>query len=140
MKSSATKTILVTGDPICDCNFYQGERTTADSSKSRGFRLSGKIPGGALLLCDLLAKVLEVQPGSCVEFGLDIDPKKLPSHYHAYSLWEPQVANPGEKDESKRNTIWRAVEPVLGYGQRASQLTLRHPWARDAANCFRISW
>jgi RyR domain/ATPase family associated with various cellular activities (AAA) len=108
--------ILVTGDPICDCHFYSGERATADSPKARGFRISRINRGGALLLNDLIREVLDGHVQFTIEFGLDIDLEQLPSHYQGYCLWEPQIANPQEKDLSKQDHIWRASEPLLGYG------------------------
>jgi hypothetical protein len=111
------KSIIVTGDVVRDCHFYEGERANADSSKPRGFRPQAGVPGGALLLCNLIRKVLEPNPECRVEFGLDIDLNKLPDQYHAYSFWRPQAADPKEQDPAKKTVVWRAVEPPLGYGQ-----------------------
>ena len=55
------KTILVTGDPICDHNYYKGKRQTADSDEKRGFRYY-RTGGGALLLKDLIAAAMQGEP------------------------------------------------------------------------------
>lgn len=110
-------TVLVTGDPICDHNYYRGNRATADSAEERGFRLN-RTPGGALLLHSLIAETIAPLAGWQAEFGLELTYTDLPLDYHAFCLWEPQVSDPDEKDESKRFEVWRAVEPPLGYGQR----------------------
>lgn len=111
------KLVLVTGDPICDHNFYRGNRATADSSEERGVRLT-KTPGGAFLLQELIAKTIAPLAGWQAEFGLELEVSNLPLDYHAFCLWEPQVSDPAEKDEKKRFEVWRAVEPPLGYGHR----------------------
>lgn len=120
MNTTTSKTILVTGDPICDHNYYRGNRPTADSTEGRGFRLA-RTPGGALMLKDLIAKATALLAGWQTEFGLQLDHEALPQDYHAYCLWEPQLSNPTEKDEKKRFEVWRAVEPPLGYGQKESE-------------------
>jgi RyR domain len=120
MNSRTAKTILVTGDPICDHNYYRGNRSTADSPEKRGFRLT-RTPGGALMLKELIAKATASLPGWRTEFGLKVNHETLPQDYHAYCLWEPQLSNPSEKDEKKRFEVWRAVEPTLGYGQKESE-------------------
>jgi hypothetical protein len=51
------KTILITGDPICDHNYYKGKRPSADSKELRGFRFTQE-GGGALLLKKLIATVM----------------------------------------------------------------------------------
>lgn len=119
MNNIKTKTILVTGDPICDHNYYRGNRSTADSPQKRGFR-ELKTPGGALMLMELIANTT-ASLGWQTEFGLEVDYEALPQDYHAYALWEPQLSNPAEKDESKRFEVWRAVEPALGYGNKESE-------------------
>jgi hypothetical protein len=120
MKTTTPKTILVTGDPICDHSYYRGNRPTADSSEERGFRHT-TTPGGALMLEKLIAEVTARWPGWRTEFGLNLDHYKLPQDYHSYCLWEPQLSDPAEKDEKKRFEVWRAVEPILGYGQKESE-------------------
>ena len=109
------KTILVTGDPICDHNYYKGERRTADADDVRGFRYFRK-GGGALLLRDLIARTMEGS-GWTTEFGLDPDFESLPGSCHAFSLWEPQLGG-DPKSEAK---FWRAVEPPFGYGHTTAQ-------------------
>lgn len=113
------KTILVTGDPICDHNYYKGERPTADADNARGFRYYCK-GGGALLLKDLIAKTMEGEAEWTTEFGLDPNFESLPLAYHAFCLWEPQIASP---DEGSKNQVllWRSVEP-LGYGHKTAVL------------------
>lgn len=108
--------ILVTGDPICDHHFYTGERATADSKKPRGFHVAAATGGGALLLHKLIQQVLKTEVAFDVQFGLKVKPAKLPSHYHSFCLWKPHVTNPKEKDEAKQARAWRAVQPLLGYG------------------------
>lgn len=120
VNTMTSRTILVTGDPICDHNYYRGKRPTADSSHERGFRPT-MTDGGALLLKELISKAIEPLTGWRTEFGLNLKLEDLPQDYHAYSLWEPQISNPTEKDEKKRFEVWRAVEPPLGYGQKVSE-------------------
>lgn len=120
MNNTTPKTILVTGDPTCDHNHYRGNRLTADSSEERGFRFT-RTPGGALMLKDLIARATAPLAGWQTEFGLQLDHEALPQDYHSYCLWEPQISNPTEKDEKKRLEVWRAVEPLLGYGQKESE-------------------
>lgn len=109
--------ILVTGDPICDHDYYRGNRATADSSEERGFRTI-RTGGGALLLERLIQKTTEGLDGWTTTFGLQLNHESLPTHYHAFCFWEPQISDPNEKKEEKRFDVWRAVEPTLGYGQR----------------------
>lgn len=111
---------MVTGDPICDHNYYRGNRSTADSPEARGFRFT-RTAGGALMLKDLIAETTTSLPGWRTEFGLDVNHEALPQDYHAYCLWEPQLSDPTETDEKKRFEVWRAVEPALGYGQKGSE-------------------
>ena len=128
MKIPAEKTILVTGDPICDHNYYRGHRATADSADERGFRLT-RTRGGAILLNDLIVEATAQLEGWKTEFGLKVDHEELPQSYHAFCLWEAQVSNPFEKDAKKRVEVWRAVEPPLGYGQPAKPHALTRPVA-----------
>jgi len=109
------KRILVTGDSICDHNYYRGRRSTADSPEPRGFRHK-TAAGGALLLKELIEQVTGNLPGWKTEFGLNDNFETLPATHHAFCLWEPQVMNPDEKDAGKQIQVWRAVEPPLGYG------------------------
>lgn len=122
VKHTSSRTILVSGDPICDHNYYRGNRATADSSEERGFRLT-RTAGGALMLGELIAQTTASLTGWRTEFGLELNYEDLPQEYHAYCLWEPQLSNPAERNERKRFEVWRAVEPPLGYGQREPQLT-----------------
>jgi hypothetical protein len=112
------KTILVTGDPICDHNYYKGKRLTADSDEKRGFRYY-RAGGGALLLKDLIAATMKGEDQGeqewVTEFGLDPDFESLPLKYHSYCFWEPQA---GGGDKAKTE-YWRAIEPPLGYGHPA---------------------
>jgi len=112
--SDSSKLILVTGDPICDHNYYRGNRHTADSAEKRGFRFlhSG---GGSLLLKELIETAISDLSEWKTEFGLDDDYMGLPPTYHAFCLWEPQVC-PDEGDDKKSVQVWRAVLPALGYG------------------------
>jgi hypothetical protein len=112
--SSAKRTILVTGDPICDHSYYRGNRSTADSPESRGFRFF-RTGGGALLLNDLIIKVMAGDSGWTTQFGLDSEYEAYPPAYHSFCLWEPQVGNP-EEESKKQIQFWRAVEPPYGYG------------------------
>jgi len=108
------KTILVTGDPICDHNYYKGKRRTADSIEPRGFRFTHE-GGGALLLKNLIATVMREAAGWQVEFGLNEDFKTLPPAYHAFCIWEPQAGAIGG-DSKNPPQFWRTLEPPLGYG------------------------
>jgi hypothetical protein len=107
------KIIHVTGDPICDHNYYQGLRPTADSPEQRGLRFfhSG---GGALLTKDIIAAATKDLDGWKIEFGLNPDFKELPPAFHAFCLWEPQPYNVEEKDTKKGFDVWRAIEPPAG--------------------------
>jgi len=137
------KTILVTGDPICDHNYYKGKRPTADSKEPRGFR-SERVGGGSLLLKDQLVPVIAaglkaqaeadaqakadaIAKGEDetarvarddwqVEFGLNDDFRTLPSAYHSFCIWEPLVGTTGA-DPKTSPLFWRTLEPALGYGQ-----------------------
>src|SRR5437764_2457371 len=95
--SATSKRILVTGDAICDNNYYKGNRPTADSSETRGFR---PVPsrGGALLLTDLMDSCTADLPGWTTDFAFDSTYMSLPPTYHAFCLWDPQVAHPLHKD------------------------------------------
>ena len=118
------KLILVSGDCVCDHNFYKGDRHTADSPKTRGFRVTESC-GGALLLKRLIGEVMADVPQWEVGFGGGTGLKAdLPSNYHAFCLWEPQVANPGDPLD-KQYEVWRAVEPPLGYGPRDGKHTIK---------------
>lgn len=110
------KTILVTGDPICDHNYYKGKRHTADSDEKRGFRFH-RAGGGALLLKDLIAATMKGEKEWITEFGLDPTFESLPLKYHSYCIWEPQA---GGGDKAKTE-YWRAIEPPLGYGHSAEE-------------------
>lgn len=125
MNNPPPRTILVTGDPICENNYYRGNRRTADSAEKRGFRVDKKRPGGALMLKRLIETMIETANPTLAnwqtEFGLTLNFEELPDNYNAYCLWEPQVSNPTEKDEKKRFEVWRAVEPTLGYGQKEAE-------------------
>lgn len=119
------KTILVTGDCICDHNFYKGKRPKADSKEQRGFRYYCK-GGGALLLKEVIAETMNVKTMESdaefkVEFDLDEDFIRLPLAYHSFCLWEPQVGNPAD-DPKNQVQYWRAVEPPFGYGHKTAAL------------------
>ncbi len=119
-KTAGIQTILVTGDTICDHNYYKGERPTADSDKLRGIRYA-KVGGGALLLKGLISKTMEDDKNWTTIFGLDDDFKTLPLAYHSLCFWEPQAGN--LDDDPKKDTLfWRAVEPPFGYGHKTAQL------------------
>lgn len=126
------KLVLVSGDCVCDHNVYMGKRPKANSPQSPGVRTRESC-GGALLLKNLIAAVIadpdvkkaeadKTEPDAWrVVFNAGQDLKKLPSHYHAFCLWEPQVVDPGNKDSE----VWRAVEPPLGYGQKDEKAAVR---------------
>ncbi|MCB0670189.1 MAG: hypothetical protein KDC80_30390 [Saprospiraceae bacterium] len=116
-----SKLILVTGDPICDHNFYTGKRKTADSSELRGFRYF-HTGGGSFLLENLIVHATSDLIDWKTEFGLHSDYLALPPTSHAYCLWEPQIANPKE-NLSRQYEVWRAVEPALGYGHQTAIAT-----------------
>lgn len=108
--STSSKLVLVTGDPICDNNYYKGKRRTADSGEKPGFRFH-RSGGGALLLNDLIKLALN-KDGWTAEFALNPDFATLPLNYHAFCLWEPKQIN----DRNDKAEYWRTVEPPLGYG------------------------
>jgi len=114
--SATLKLILVTGDPICDHDYYKGKRQTADSDEKRGFRYY-RSGGGALLLKDLIAAAMKGEQEWVTEFGLNPDFESLPWEYHSYCIWEPQA---GGGDKAKTE-YWRAIEPPLGYGHSAEE-------------------
>lgn len=138
------KTILVTGDPICDHNYYKGVRSSAISPEQRGFR-EECMGGGALLLKDLIDKVIkkaaeaqaeakvdadgkaepaqQAQVNWQVKFGLNEDFKTLPSKYHSFCIWEP-LDGPKDKENAKPPQFWRMLEPALGYGPQDEDATL----------------
>jgi len=112
------KLILVTGDPICDHNYYKGKRYTADSNEIRGFR-EIQTGGGALLLKELIAATMQEESEWTTEFGLNADFKSLPLAFHSYCFWEPQ---PGGNTKGQ-SEFWRAVVPQLGYGHPGARLS-----------------
>ena len=111
-----SKTILVTGDPICDHNYYKGERPTATSDNPRGFR-DAQEGGGALLLKKLIVATMGKEADCTTKFGLDERYRSLPLAYHSFCLWEPQIGNP-EADSREQIHYWRTVEPPMGYGPK----------------------
>lgn len=133
------KTILVTGDPICDHNYYKGKRPSAVSPEPRGFR-SERVGGGALLLRNLIAQVIDagvkakaeaMENGNDdtvettnddwqVEFGLNDDFRTLPSKFHSFCIWEPLVGTTGA-DPKSSPLFWRMLEPALGYGHTSEE-------------------
>lgn len=140
MSKAAARLVLVTGDPVCDHDYYRGIRTAADSCEDLGFRVI-RTGGGSLLQEMLIREVLQQaqarETGASAkgaapatvngrnaekwesQFGLTLEYRALPSRYHAFALWEPQLRNPKEKDPKKqKERVWRAVEPLLGYGSR----------------------
>ena len=66
---STPQTILVTGDAVYDHHFYAGERTTADSPRTRGFREIATL-GGAKLLHDLIVAVVQCRAGGIAAGGM----------------------------------------------------------------------
>jgi hypothetical protein len=118
--ADALRTVLVIGDAVCDHNYYRGNRQTADSTEPLGLR-GTRSGGGALLLKDIIAEAIKDVSGWTTGLGVSSDYETLPSDYHSHCLWEPQIANPEEKDQKKQFLVWRAVEPALGYGAPASE-------------------
>ena len=131
-----SRTILVTGDAVYDHFSYTGERGTADSPQTRGFRQEATL-GGAKLLHDLIVAVLQAAPDASLQaewsahFGITFsDPARLPSQYHSYALWKPFPAAEG------KGQVWRAAD-ALGYGTPESssdsnRLGIRNPEAPSA--------
>lgn len=112
------KTILVIGDPVCDHNFYKGERQSADALENiRGFRYDC-IGGGALLVKKIIAETMQDAEEWTTEFGLNPHFESLPLTHHAFCCWEPQASG-GGKSEVRH---WRAVEPPFGYGHPEAEL------------------
>ena len=111
----SSKTILVTGDPICDHNYYKGKRPSADSEEKPGFRFY-RTGGGALLLKDLIGKTLS-KDGWRTEFGLKSGFESLPLNYHSFCFWESIEIDDGKG----KAEYWRSVEPALGYGQHEDE-------------------
>jgi len=138
------KTILVTGDPICDHNYYhKGQRLSVVSPERGGLRATC-VGGGALLLKDLISKVIETKqeaqpttdaPAASepaaddkaapakqardnwqVEFGLNEEFETLPADYHRFYIWEPQDGSE-DKVSGKASQFWRVLEH-LGYGPK----------------------
>lgn len=112
--------VYVTGDAVCDHSFYNGQRPTADSDKTPGFRYS-VTGGGALLLKDIIEAVTK-EDNIAVEYGLDASYRKLPMSHHAFSLWElDDTEKPCSDDKQKTYECWHAIKPELGYGQKGFQ-------------------
>lgn len=106
------KRLLVTGDAICDCNLYRGDRATSDSASKRGFLLRST-DGGAWLLRDMIAHLANSKEGGQeVVFGLAGTSKDLPKIRNSYCLWSPHAAS----NDPKGKKVWRAEQPLLGYG------------------------
>jgi hypothetical protein len=127
------RTVLVIGDAVCDHNYYRGNRQTADSTQSLGVRVrhSG---GGALLLREIIDAALSNLPGWKAALAAQPSYEALPSTFHSYCLWEPQISNPDEKDKKKQFAVWRAVEPPLGYGHLDPSAPLDHAGEKPPAN------
>jgi hypothetical protein len=116
-KTEVKKMILVTGDPICDHNYYKGNRQTADAPMELlGFRFY-RTGGGALLLKKLIAETMNAD-GWMTEFGMDSNFQALPLSYHAFCFWEPRQLDSG----NVKAEYWRTVEPPLGYGQHDDEI------------------
>jgi hypothetical protein len=133
-----SKTILVTGDPICDHNYYKGKRMTADSDEKRGFRFY-RSGGGALLLKDLINKTMQAEKSDqlewVTEFGMNPDFETLPMSYHSYCIWEPKQIDGGKG----KAECWRTVEPPLGYGQQDEEaVVMAGPNLREDAYTPRL--
>lgn len=97
MSASKMKTVLVTDDPICVHNYYRGNRQTADSPEQCGFRLE-ETPGGALLLCKLIAEATKPLKGWGAVFGLDVKAAKQPRDYSRFLPLGAPVEQPiGER-------------------------------------------
>ena len=114
------KQVLVSGDCVCDHNVYKGDRRTADSAEERGV-VEKQECGGALLLHKLISQTLKISGKDDwqAEFGFGPHLDDLPSEYHAFCLWEPQVKDPSA-EKKDRFDVWRAIEPPLGYGHPGS--------------------
>lgn len=121
--AKTAKQILITGDVVCDRDFYCGNRFTADSEESRG--LVAKITAGGSRLIRELVNVVQKSTDWDVEFGLDVDVDKLPLQYHAYCYWEPELYDPDDKEPPRM--VWRGVPPILGYGPK-DETSKTSPW------------
>jgi hypothetical protein len=129
-ESKQNKCILVTGDPVCDHNYYRGNRSAANAPDMPGFRVT-ETGGGAFLLKELIATLTDpnVTPnmaGWHAVFGLDVDYKLLPPQHHSFCLWEPQISNPLEEDPDKQVKVWRTADPLLGYGHPVDEEKLEN--------------
>ncbi len=113
---STEKHILITGDPVCDHNLYQGERITACSNSDLGIRIK-HVPGGGAFLSELIAHVIPTlkSTGWTSSFGPPVDCGQLDGEFHAFCYWEPFDASPG--DAKKEDRVWRATGTGLGYGK-----------------------
>jgi hypothetical protein len=114
------RTVLILGDAVCDHNLYRGNRQTADSTEDLGVRYVAT-GGGALLLGNIIREAMRDLAGWSIFLGVESDHTALPQSRHSYCLWEPQLSNPDEEDKKKHLVVWRAVDPLLGYGHPASE-------------------
>jgi hypothetical protein len=114
------RTILVLGDAVCDHNLYRGNRQAADSPEDLGVR---DVPtgGGALLLGAIIKEAMTDMSDWSITLGVESAHVALPPSRHSYCVWEPQLSNPDEEDKKKHLVVWRAVDPMLGYGHPASK-------------------
>ena len=111
----SSKLILVTGDVVCDNNFYKGNRATADAVKNRGLK-PVRSGGGALLVKDLIKHAISDQNAWSIKFDSKTDELSVAPDHHAFCLWEPRLSFIDDKDK-ERAEVWQAVDPVLGYGR-----------------------
>lgn len=109
------KTILVTGDPVCDHNYYLGTRASVDAIGAEGFRYACDA-GGAFLLRDLIEHAVSDSAGRwSVHCGLHPAHATLPWAFHSLCLWRPgRVAKDRDGNEVARH--WYLEKKPGGFG------------------------
>lgn len=116
---SADRSILVTGDFICDRHIYEGERFHFGDQRHRGVQVVEEL-GGAALVHYLLSE-MKGPVRSHLGVGL-ADPESrlprmakgesIPAALSAYAIWRP--FGPGE-NATPEKMMWR-TEEAMGFG------------------------
>ena len=116
---SADRSILVTGDFICDHHIYEGDRFHFGDHRHRGVQIVEEL-GGAALVHYLLSKMTG-SVHSYLGVGLS-DPESrlprlakgesVPPSLSAYAIWRPYGPSENATPEKK---MWR-TEDAMGFG------------------------
>lgn len=116
--STATKTVLVTGDLVLDHHIYEGRRHHYADGVSAGVRWKPRA-GGAALVHELLENLLaaekpewESRPAVKIP-QMDLDFQNVDESQRAYAFWRPFP-----RDLPPEKQFWRVSEQ-MGFGSAA---------------------